>query len=283
MEIPITDNHAHINPLRGLGFKAIEQFHSAGGKNIILVNLLTKSYGRPARSINDFNFMYHYHIRIVKDINTRYNVRAYAVIGPHPAELTEMLKRNISLNSAVRLLLKAIDLAVDLLKSGEGIALGEVGRPHYEVPKEVLAESNKILQYALEKAAEFGLPVQIHMETPNEDNLNEIGEFVDRAGLRRDKVIIHHAPPIIKTINKYGFVPSLVAKEGYIKIAIKEGGKFLLETDYLDDPRRPGAVLSLRTIPRNLNRLLKQGIISPEVIKAICVDIPEQVYGVKFH
>ena len=44
--------------MRGLGFKAIEQFHSAGGKNIILVNLLTKSYGRPARSINDFNFMF---------------------------------------------------------------------------------------------------------------------------------------------------------------------------------------------------------------------------------
>jgi len=220
---------------------------------------------------------------VVKDINARYNIRAYAVIGPHPAELTEMLKHNISLNSAVRLMLKAIDLAVDILRSSEGIALGEVGRPHYEVPREILVESNKILQYALEKAAEFALPVQIHMETPNEDNLNEISELVDKAGLRRDKVIIHHAPPIIRTINKYGFVPSLVARENYIKIAIKEGGKFLLETDYLDDPRRPGAVLSLRTIPKNINKLLRQGIIGPDIIRTICVDIPEQIYGVRFH
>jgi len=228
--------------------------------------------------------MYQYHISVVDTINARYNIRAYAVIGPHPAELTEMLKRGISLNSAMKLMIKAIDLAIDIILSDRRkcIALGEVGRPHYKVPSVVWKVSNDILSYALERAAETNLPVQIHMETPNEENLHELSEIIDKAGIKRNKVIIHHAPPIVRLINSFGFIPSVVARENYIKAAIREGGYFLLETDYLDDPRRPGAVLSLRTIPKNVRRLLRLGILNEVSLEEIFVRLPEKVYCVPF-
>ena len=54
----------------------------------------------------------------------------------------------------------------------------------------------------------------------------------------------------------------------------------MLETDYLDDVRRPGAVLALHTIPKKLQKLLQQEEITDDEMIVINKENPETVYGI---
>ena len=52
----------------------------------------------------------------------------------------------------------------------------------------------------------------------------------------------------------------------------------MLETDYMDDPKRPGAVLGPKTVPKRTKQLLAAGL-DEEVLYHTHVDLPEQIYG----
>ena len=52
----------------------------------------------------------------------------------------------------------------------------------------------------------------------------------------------------------------------------------MLETDYLDDPKRPGAVLGPKTVPRKSLKSLQEGVISEEQFSKIHTDIPNFIY-----
>ena len=52
----------------------------------------------------------------------------------------------------------------------------------------------------------------------------------------------------------------------------------MLETDYMDDPRRPGAVLGPKTVPKRTRQLLEAGL-DEEILYNTHVDLPERIYG----
>ena len=56
----------------------------------------------------------------------------------------------------------------------------------------------------------------------------------------------------------------------------------MMETDYLDDPNRPGAVLGIKTVPKRTKKLLTEGIITEEDVYTIHQENPKKVYGVEF-
>ena len=53
----------------------------------------------------------------------------------------------------------------------------------------------------------------------------------------------------------------------------------MLETDYLDDPKRPGAVMGPKTVPRKTLRAVENGILSNEQVHKIHTDLPNEVYS----
>jgi TatD-related deoxyribonuclease len=55
-----------------------------------------------------------------------------------------------------------------------------------------------------------------------------------------------------------------------------------METDYLDDLRRPGAVLGPATVPKRTRAMLDDGSFSEEDAFTIHKDNPELVYGREF-
>ena len=281
----------HINLERGLGLKALTPFIRHGGRNIVLINLLTKYYVKNLNptSIEPFKIMYKKTLEtatLIEDhyrIQAKVNVRVYAVLGPHPAEITERLRLGMPLEDATKLVMKAIDLACEMIsKEKKAIALGEVGRPHYPVPRRVWIKCNEVFKYALTKANQLNIPVQIHMEELNEDSLNDILAIIDEVGFKRNMAIIHHARPL-KKAEKEGLILSVTARRKLLEEALKKLDKFLLETDYLDDPRRPGAVLSPRALALNVKRAITQGILSESKAYEINVKIPEEIYKVPFH
>ncbi|EMR75653.1 hypothetical protein MBGDF03_01150 [Thermoplasmatales archaeon SCGC AB-540-F20] len=53
-----------------------------------------------------------------------------------------------------------------------------------------------------------------------------------------------------------------------------------METDYIDDPRRPGAVLGPKTVPKLTRNLLDVGVMSEEQAYEIHVKNPQKTYGI---
>jgi TatD-related deoxyribonuclease len=54
----------------------------------------------------------------------------------------------------------------------------------------------------------------------------------------------------------------------------------MMETDYIDDPCRPGAVLGPKTVPRKTIELIEKEIISEKQILKIHKENPEKTYGI---
>ncbi len=71
----------------------------------------------------------------------------------------------------------------------------------------------------------------------------------------------------------------MLAGKGAIESALTEGSRFMMETDYIDDPGRPGAVLGPKTVPRRTLQLVDR--FGEEVFWKVHKENPEQVYGIE--
>jgi TatD-related deoxyribonuclease len=60
--------------------------------------------------------------------------------------------------------------------------------------------------------------------------------------------------------------------------AESDGVGFLMETDFVDDPDRPGAVLGPKTVPRRVGWLREAGY--DEAVEIAHVRTPRAVYGI---
>ncbi len=270
----ITDDHMHLyNHLR---LKALEQFKNAGGTHVFLVSLLSKHYNvRPTKG-EDFKKMFDAHISLVNKANKI--VRAFAVLGVHPAEIT-IIGGRVGFKRAAEIMKEALEIAGKYVEEGKAVAI-KSGRPHYKVPKEVWDLSNEVMMHAFEVAKDVGCAVQLHTESYTLEGIKEIAEMADKVGLKREKVVKHFSPPKIKEFEEVGIFPSVICLNDYALEAAKQGDRFMLETDYIDDKSRPGAVLGPKTVPRKVKELLKHGF-DEDFIYKICVENVENVYGVE--
>jgi len=87
--------------------------------------------------------------------------------------------------------------------------------------------------------------------------------------------------PVVLPTETHGVVPSVLAREDHIREAVRKGGPFLMETDYIDDPRRPGAVLGPATVPRKTAKLRSMGVITEEDEDRIHRQLPAATYGIE--
>ena len=70
----------------------------------------------------------------------------------------------------------------------------------------------------------------------------------------------------------------MVSSSTNIVHASKTKFDFMLETDYLDDPKRPGAVMGPKTVPRKTFKAFENNIISEEQLYNIHTKVPDLVY-----
>ncbi len=269
----ITDDHMHIyNHLR---LKALEEFKKAGGTHVLLVSLLSKHYDVRPETGKEFKRVFDCHINTVEKANKI--VRAYAVLAVHPAEIT-ILGGRLGFRRAAEVMMEAIDLAGEYVEEGKAIAI-KSGRPHYKVDGKIWQLSNEVMQHAFEIAKDVGCAVQLHTESYTRDGIEEIARMADKAGLKRERVVKHFSPPRVKDFEEVGIFPSVIAMGDNVLKAAKQGARFTVETDYIDDAKRPGAVLGPKTVPRKVKELLKHGF-NEDFIHKICVENIERIYGV---
>jgi TatD-related deoxyribonuclease len=275
--IPVTDNHIHVDPINGEGpIEIAKKFHRAGGTVMIIPNKPTWTVSESCTFTEAMELV----IKYVKEINQETEVKAFAVVGAHPAELSRRIKSGLDIEKAELIMRKALETAQKMVLDGKAVAIGEVGRPHYDVSFEELTVHNRLISYSMELAKDAGCSVQLHTETAEPEQFLEFAKMADKAGIPRYKIIKHFSGPYVLEEENHGLTPSLIATKNVVKEGLKKGKNILMETDYLDDKTRPGAVLGPRTVPRRTKELLNQGILNEENIHTIHVDNIERVYNI---
>jgi len=268
-EIPVTDDHMHIDPVHGRGVEAALDFRRSGGTHLFLVSKPSWSHGVTPRSGRDFTAVFDETLRTAAVIRER-GLVVYPVLGVHPAEISR-LSRRMTVDEAAGVMEQGLSLACEYVMDGKAVAL-KSGRPHYEASPEEMDASNRVLSHALRCAADAGCAIQIHAES---GPCADVVEMARDAGLDPARVVKHYAVPGTP------LTPSFIATHEAIPDLCRQGEPFMMESDYMDDGSRPGAVIGPRSVPRVTFRLLREGRITTEDACRIHADTPGQVYGVE--
>lgn len=268
-DIPVTDDHIHIDPLNGRGLEAAKDFMRAGGTHLFLVTKPSSSFGIIPRTGREYVHVFDETIAVADQVRAL-GIRVFVVLGIHPAEITR-LSADSPLPDVVAAMKKGLDIAASYIAEGKAVAL-KSGRPHYPVPDDILSASNDLLSHALNLSAELDCAVQIHAET---GPCTDIVFMAERAGLARLKVVKHYATS--DTL----LTPSFLATHPDIPELARIHRSFTMESDYMDEISRPGAVIGPKSVPKITFRLLHEGLITKEDAYRIHKETPEKVYGIE--
>ena len=282
---PILDNHLHLNR-RGLFLDAARDFQRQGGTDLVLVHL--PDFSAPPETRAGHEAAYADTLSMAQSVREKFGLGVRVVLGPHPAAFVHQFERWVNEDGengrdrAVENYRHSIDAALHFVHEGEAHAIGEVGRPHWPVAEEVWDLSNELLEETMHLAAQEGIPLQLHVEGESADTYPDLSRRALRQGMDLRKLIRHYAPPDVRTSNTCGLIPSVLCGKGALGRLIETHEKakhgFFLETDYMDDPRRPGAVLGPKTVPKRTHQLLEAGV-SEEVMWNTHHELPAKVYG----
>ena len=275
---PILDDHFHLNR-NGRFLEAAKDFQRVGGTNLVLVHC--PDFASPPTTREGHKESYQDTINMAQEVRGL-GLGVRVILGPHPAAFAHQFD---SLGDrAEENYWDSIETALEFVQEGKAHGIGEVGRPHWPVSDEIWSRSNALLIDTMKLAAKEGIPLQLHVEGESDETYGDLAIMADKAGLDRKKLVRHYAPPNVDASYTHGLTPSVLAGSGSIEVIMdtfeKSSHGFMLETDYMDDLRRPGAVLGPKTVPKRTRQLLEAGL-DEEILYRCHKDLPELIYGSK--
>ena len=236
-----------------------------------MVNLVIKN--------KSYEKCYNETLLIANEIRSEIDIGVFVTVGPYPVDYLK-LSEKFGRESAISIMKKGIDEAAKLCEENKCIGIGEIGRPHFNVDEQVIIDSNEIVFYGMQRAKDTGVPVILHTESTTTSQCKEFADLGKKAGLAVNKIVKHFSPPLILKSENYGIMPSVLASEKNITEALKKGTRFMMETDYIDDPRRPGAVLGPKTVPKRTIELINKNYLSDKDAYEIHKINPEKTYNI---
>lgn len=283
---PIVDHHIHLDK-SGQGIEAAKAFKASGGTSILLVHK-PKFSSLPIDG-EGYRAAYSSTLEMADHIRKKVDIGVGVILGPHPVAWDHQADE-IGVQAASEIHLEAVSIALDHVNERDAVGLGEVGRPHYAVSEERWEYANDLLIDVLKMAKEDDSAVQLHVEENGEETCRTIDAIRSKSGLDRKKTIRHYAPPNLSDTFRSKLPCTVSVGRGSITQIIdswNEGAAYWgMETDYLDDPRRPGAVLGPRTVPRRTKELCDEWIGSgkkeqtlDELLHRVNRDWIESIYG----
>jgi TatD-related deoxyribonuclease len=273
--LPIVDHHCHLSP-KGDGVRAVERFRAAGGTHLFLA---TQNYeGSVPLTVESYARQFETTWLLAQKAHEEVGVRAYPVLAPYPIDLIRASEQ-LGRSAALELYRSGLDLAGRWVREKRAVAIGEVGRPHFPVSEEVTSVVEPAFRHALEVARDSDCPVVVHCSDLGPDGFRELAELARHAGLRPERVVKHYTRRRIDPGSGGGVVPSYLAQRELVREVVPTSGPWFLETDYLDDPRRPGAVLDLATVPRRAVAIASDTVQGAERLWVPFVESVERVYG----
>lgn len=273
MELPIYDDHFHVSP-SGRNIEALKEYKASGGTGMTLVTLpyseVQITCGEDFRKAFGITTGY---ARQGRELGLEIN----CAIGPYPI-LMIPLAEQYGLEKAESIMMEGMRIAHEMICSGEAQLMGEVGRPHFETDSKYVDACNRVLQYGMDLAHENDYAVMIHCESW-EDTFRSLSSMAASSGLPARKVVKHSSPPLVTEEETFGVTPSIPCSRTLLREVLPKGRNFMVETDYIDDPSKPGAMMSLNTVPKRIKGFFQSGELSEEDVCRICRDIPCSLYS----
>lgn len=282
---PIMDNHFHLNR-RGLFLEAAREFQRVGGTDLVLVHC--PDFSAPPETLQGHMDTYADTLKMAQSVRQEVGLGVRVVLGPHPAAFAHQFERWVSQEGeagrerAVENYRHSIEAALHFVHEGQAHAIGEVGRPHWQVSEAIWDLSNMLLEETMHLAAQENIPLQLHVEGESELTYPDLAQRAVRQGMDLQKLVRHYSPPDVRAENTHGLTPSVLCGKGALERLMEthpsSSHGFFMETDYMDDPRRPGAVLGPKTVPKRTRQLLEAGM-PEEVMWHTHHELPQKVYG----
>ncbi|MDS0259398.1 TatD family hydrolase [Haloarcula sp. S1CR25-12] len=269
-ETPVLDNHLHLDPVQGRNTEAVAEFADHGGTHLLVLNKPSWHLVEAATDEGTFREVFDLTVGAVADATEVLPGRAWPVLGVHPALVSKLVEDGYSPGEARDIMQRGLDVASEYVRDGPALAI-KSGRPHYDVDDAVWDASNEVMCHAFELAAEGDFAVQLHTEGGEE--FEDVAEWAEERGMDRRQVVKHYSGGRLQ-----GPTKSVLADKDELLVAIEDGEPFLMETDYIDDPERPGAVLGPKTVPRRVRWLLQEG--EESAVRTAHVETPREVYGI---
>jgi len=268
--------------MRGLGAERVaKKFKRLGGWFIAIVALPPYYYGFEEIIVESY-------MRVVELISreaTRARELGLEVarfMGIHPAEIDEYYRRGVRGERLYSILSGVLKLVESAIRNGLIDGIGEVGRQHYTTSPERFVLSEILMREAMILARDLRVPLQLHLEQGGFITVLSIKTLIDSLGVSSRQVILHHTNTETSSwVSNYKFpftAPVKYFNEEYLKSGVEY---CMLESDFLDDPMRPGVSAYPWDIPVVIRNLLMKGIMSEEQAYRILVDNVVKYMNVK--
>ena len=284
---PIIDQHMHLDRTN-LFLDAVADFSSSGGTGIMLVHKPSFSDSLPT-NLEGYREAYSDTISMAEEVRREFGLEVGVVLGPHPVAWEKQIP-DLGIEESTELHLEAVSLALDYIDAGNAHCLGEVGRPHYPVEEEIWTRANDLLLEILKMASLSKTSVQLHVEENQKATYDDLSYLCTLSGIPSDRAIRHFAPPNVSADFTNGLSATVNVGKGSIETIVQTArdasSPWGMETDFLDDNRRPGAVLGPKTVPRRTQELcsslLSKGWSENEVetlLEKVHYEWPKSLYG----
>ena len=266
----IFDNHMHLRT-DGRFLNAVDMFLKAGGNSFNLVNLPDARL-----PVDDYYAtLYSSTIRMSEIIRAERGISVPVTLGPYPLDYFRFRESGYDPVAEMK---KGIDLAAKLIMQGKASALGEIGRPHFPVEPEIVEHSNEITEYAMSTASDTGSPLILHTEDLDPDGYRFLEKMADRTSLQQSMLVKHHAlPDDFET--KTGLVRSVLASRSNVRKIMNSSLRFLLETDYVDDPSLGWKVIPPDSVPKRVELIITEVTEWEKLLENIFLKEPVRLFG----
>ncbi len=284
--IPFADAHCHANPIRGLGAKLVgEKFKKIGGWFVSLVMLPSWDYGEIAKNKDEYKKYVLRHIKECEDMRA-VGLKVACFAGFHPAEIDKLINRGMRGIDVYSYATDVLSLLFKLCEEGKLQGVGELGRQHYKSSPESIVIAQRLLEYAVQLGKETGCPLQLHLENKRGFTAFDIKMILEKTSVyKKDNVLIHHARPglLEEVLNQNIWATTPGIKQSLEVVFKRIGyGMFMIESDFIDDPNRPGTVVYPWDMVSFQKELLGKEIVDEKVLEKLNIDNIVKFFGIDF-
>jgi TatD-related deoxyribonuclease len=281
-KLVFADGHLHTNPVKGMGIKVIaKKFAELGGWFVVLVSLPPHHLGLD----NTFEGYVKAIDILVNEckLSRELGLRTVCLAGVHPAAIEDEVSKDVKHSVEIlEKVFKVLNYIAKAVREGLVDGFGEVGRPHYKASPEAFVINSIVTRYTLTLARDLDVPVHLHLEQGGELTAIDIEDYVKLLGLNRLRVILHHvdvATARASQAKKLMFtVPGKYQVLREIFKILKP--EYMIESDFIDDPKRPGVSSYPWNIVENQLKLLNENIVDSEYLYKVNIDTVVKVYNV---
>ncbi len=266
----VFDNHFHLRH-DGDFLEAVRKFSLAGGTAINLTNLPDHSLGTEGYYEKIFDRT----LGMAEVIRRETEVFVMVTLGPYPMDYFFFREHG---KDAKQNMFDGIDLAARLYSQGKITAMGEIGLPHFKVEPGVMESIEEVLSHAFEVCGDMGIPVVLHTGDLSPFDVESLCSRAVIAGMKCSSVVKHHGTPDLLG-NPSGMIISLPATRDNARQGARSADRFMIETDYIDDPLDRNKFLPPDSVPKRAAMIRQEYENWEKILESIFVETPKIAYS----